>query len=199
MGDAHPRWALGSILIATTVAAMVASPPSSAQAQSTKPACSLLSATQASALLGSPVQPQGLGPVCSYTVSAPQSTGQTYFPTELYLRLSVGHQALEDFHLNEKIAIVPKKKGRAGGPEFERHSLVVAGAPSYWVGGGTSFSVTSVFGGTDAVATTAPVAPPPEGTLTSSKQGFVLQITVQGVPHPEQVARAATGDALRTL
>jgi hypothetical protein len=195
----HVRRALCSILMGTTLAVVVASTPATAQAQTTKPACGLVSATQASALLGSPVQPQGLGPVCSYEVSDPQGAPGTAFPTFLELRLSVGHQALADFRLNEKTAVAPKKKGETDRPRILGHFLTVAGVPSYWVDGGTTYSVTTVFGGNDTVPTTVPVAPPPEGTLTSSKQGFVLQVTVQGVHHPEQVAEQATGDALGAL
>jgi hypothetical protein len=199
MDSTHVPRALCSILVGTTLAVVLASTPATAQAQNTKSACDLLSATQASALLGSPVQPQGLGPVCQYAVSAPHGAPGTAFPTFLELRLSVGHQALADFGLTEKTAVAPKKKGKTDRPEILRHFLTVAGVPSHWVDGGTTYSVTTVFGGTDAVPTTAPVAPPPEGTLTSSKQGFVLQVTVQGVHHPEQVAEQATGDALGAL
>jgi hypothetical protein len=198
------RRALLLILALATFLIFAAAAPATAQTLSRRSACGLLSSAQASTLLSAPVvqqHPGGVSPTeCWFVVyPLPSPAG---VPRQINLHLSPGSSLPDEF----KVAAHPKTNGSPAkanllgeGTTGRRHFVKVAGDPSYWIRSGVSeVSSGVVTAGTTFVPPTIP-ANAHGVTFTSSKDGFVIQVTVQGVSDPEQVARQAMGDALMSL
>ena len=199
------------ILGLATSPIFVASAPATAQTVSPKSACGLLSSAQASSLLRSSVvqqSPGGVAPTeCWFVVTPLPSPGG--IPTQINLRLSRGQMALHDFNLavNPETKVLPARANLPGETAtVRRHFVKVAGVSSYWIRIGVSEISSGVIPvGADPpwVGTDPPALPFPTkahgATFASSKHGFVIQISVQGVSDPEQVAKLAMGDVLQSL
>jgi hypothetical protein len=188
------RRVLYSIVVLAALSIVLTSAPAYAEVGGGgKSPCELISSAQVRELLGPDVITQGVGSSeCGYAV--PVHTNPA-IPTQMNVRLSKGEQALSAFRraLNPKTKFIAPPGSTVS---VQPHYVKVAGTRSYWTSGGsweTSVSSGGVAGSTTSLPALQSV------TFNSSKHGFVLQITVQGVSNPKSVAQQATGDALQSL